>query len=112
VRSASLFFANGVFQTTNGILDFALNLVCLSFIFGLGVAHGFAGSFLHFALGLLGRAFDATLINHFMLLMLPIRRTFARPGCFMPFHPNAAGTVRQKFSLPCCEYATKLARDA
>src|SRR5215472_11756423 len=92
-RPALLFLANGVFQTADRVLYFALSLVGLAFTFCFCVAGGLARPFFGFALCLLGRAgfalcllgraFDTILINHFTLLNPATRRTFRRSGCFL-----------------------------
>jgi hypothetical protein len=56
--------ADGILQTADGVLDFALDLIGLTFILGLGVTGNFAGPFLDFAFGLLGRTLD-TIFVHF-----------------------------------------------
>src|SRR5215469_18001292 len=96
---ALLFLANGVFQTADRVLYFALNLVGIAFTFCFCVAGGLARPFFGFALCLLGRAFDAILIDHFTLLNPAIRRTFRRWGCFLRSRRRTAMRVRHKFSI-------------
>src|SRR6516165_9181797 len=64
-RPVPLFLANAVLQAADGVLYLALNMVGLSFTFCFCIAGGLARPFFGFALCLLGRAFDAILINHF-----------------------------------------------
>src|ERR1700730_12377712 len=45
-----------VFQSANGVLHFALELISFAFAFELAVAGYLSDNFLHFALGLLSRA--------------------------------------------------------
>src|ERR1700722_12366763 len=63
-ESRRLFAAHGVLEAADRVLHFALDLVGLAFILRLLVSQDLAGPFLHLALGLLGRAFDAILVNH------------------------------------------------
>src|ERR1700738_4973757 len=53
-----------VLQSANSVLHFALKLISLSFAFELAVASYLSNDFLHFALGLLGRALDAIFVHH------------------------------------------------
>ena len=48
-----------VLQSANSVLHFALELISLAVAFELAVAGYLSNDFLHFALGLLGRALDA-----------------------------------------------------
>lgn len=50
-----------VFQSANGVLHLALELISFAFAFELAVAGYLSSNFLHFALGLLSRALDASL---------------------------------------------------
>src|SRR5205085_12341526 len=58
-----LLAANGVLDAADGVLHLAGGLFRLAFAFELGVARGLAGNFLHLALGLMQRAFNAILVH-------------------------------------------------
>jgi hypothetical protein len=53
-----------VLQSANGVPHFALELISFAFAFELAVAGYLSSNFLHFALGLLGRALDAIFVHH------------------------------------------------
>jgi hypothetical protein len=53
-----------VFQSANGVLHFALELISFAFAFELAVAGYLSDNFLQFALGLLSRALDAIFVHH------------------------------------------------
>src|ERR1700730_14732385 len=52
-----------VFQSANGVLHFALELISFAFAFELAVTGYLSDNFLHFALGLLSRASDAIFVH-------------------------------------------------
>jgi hypothetical protein len=53
-----------VFQSADGVLHFALELISFAFAFELAVAGYLSNHFLHFALGLISRASDAVLVHN------------------------------------------------
>src|SRR6266403_19804 len=53
-----------VFQSANGVLHFAFELISFAFAFELAVAGYLSDNLLHFALGLLSRALDAIFVHH------------------------------------------------
>jgi Natural resistance-associated macrophage protein-like len=53
-----------VFQSANGVLHFALELISFAFAFELAVAGYLSDNFLQFAPGLLSRALDAIFVHH------------------------------------------------
>src|SRR5688572_32695534 len=57
--------ADAVLDAADGILGAAFGLIHLAFGFGLAVAGQLAETFLDLAADILGRTFDAILINHF-----------------------------------------------
>src|SRR5215510_14814623 len=68
-RHNELLAARSVLQAADRIAHFALHLLAFAFGLRLLVAGRLAGPLLHLALGLLGRAFDAILVNHVCLLL-------------------------------------------
>jgi hypothetical protein len=54
----------GIFQSADGILHFALNLTSFAFACELPVAGYLSNDFFHLALGLLSRALDAIFVHH------------------------------------------------
>jgi hypothetical protein len=59
-----------VFDPAEGVLQFAGGLLRLAFGFELGIAGNFARDFLHFAFGLLDRAFDAIFVHVFLSMFV------------------------------------------
>ena len=81
-RPVPLFLANGVLQAADGVLYLALNMVGLAFTFCFCIAGGLARPFFGFAFCLLGRAFDAILINHFTLAESCYQEKVSATGMF------------------------------
>ena len=63
-EQVGLLAPQGVFQSADGVLHFALELIGFAFAFELAVAGHLSNNFLHFALGLPGRALDAIFVHH------------------------------------------------
>ena len=62
-----LFAFERVFQTTNGVLNFARDLLCLAVSLQFGIAGNFADSFFHLACDDFCRSGDAVFIHDLML---------------------------------------------
>ena len=65
----------GIFQSADGILHFALNLTSFAFACELPVAGYLSNDFFHLALGLLSRALDAIFVHHNCLQYFERSRT-------------------------------------
>jgi hypothetical protein len=66
-------FVNLVLDAADGVLHLACEIIDLAFGLELRIARNLAESFLDFALGLIGRAFDPILVHDVHLSLLRIR---------------------------------------
>src|SRR4051794_37686162 len=76
--------AYGILYAADRVFRLALDLVHLAFGMGLGVTSSLADPFLHFALGLIGHAFDAIVVHSNLLF-------FATVGETTPASPPRSG---------------------
>jgi hypothetical protein len=71
-----------IFQSADGVLHFALELISFAFTFELAIAGYLSNNFLHFAFGLLGRALDAIFVHRDGLQYLERSRIINRHNCY------------------------------
>jgi len=71
-----LFTPQLVLDSPNSVLDFAGDLIALTFAFQLAVSSHLSGDFFEFALGLFGGTFNAIIV-HTALLVAPTKANAA-----------------------------------
>src|SRR5262245_52693512 len=108
-KERPLLSAQRVLEATDGVLHLAFYLVGLALGFGLLVAGGFARPFLDFALGLLGRALDAILVDHVKPLRCELRwATVEAARGFPAIDPHAYSLQAQLYGAGRSRWARSL----